>query len=1040
MNKWFESISLSILISLTRVVDPMEQDEKYLSLLRLIRQKLFAIGKNPVEMMDELPPFVLRQLLSTPEKMLDEKVREQLPAIREVLGYRMAAVREKGHIATSEFAAAQTWSYQILYGTNHVKPLLNLGRSLFRNLEFDKRKQQADWVRAVMSAIDTLREPWSKGRDRLAAVAELERSFQWLREWPQIGSLLLQHQFAWPLLIIDGMEGPTPITVPILVDVNPHDPTGVHIEKELVPAIHVHAWKPHLVNAVRVGKELWRSKHGHHSSFKEEVLNSGFSFDFTYAQRILSEVSSELDFSLSLDGGSAETYFSQVVLNRLLGKTNFMSLATTGRIGEKLPEADTLNYAIHRPNGIPEKMAFAMESGLFERIVLPDDELTRNQAEQVLSELSLPSIDVTFAADLYNLSDLAQVKGWRQYQYIRCPDVQWAVHNRRNQKLPETEEQTEVDRVLRLFADSDNSILTLPEDIKPVTVGKALWCLNNPVRKSMHPQMPPTLSWAFIRLLEGDAEQDARFWQLIWNVTGAPQIEMQQLLKTTSNDTLIDLLTSIFNRNKPDTDRPSHRAPDVIVIIGSKHIDANRGKIVNPLSRPLMVKNLLERINQSGALRQTADPKMDGYLGKIRLVLIPEDHLEGTQNSDVELSSLEERRKLKALNVFYCGFTRQAAEIVLGAAEYGADSFLRRMVAKEALRYDGSKYFMPEDVRYEISRVGEKPEDTARNCYNAGRALAPYVFGGWDNRNVTYYDSYDHASYHEALYYFGKALELTQRIQPRPDDLIQECFYAINHIMRFCEAPNWHSLNMTANLNSQVQNREFYENAKDLILQYKEQGIELHPAHLVQLNGLAIRLKTSLSKELKAKNLYTSTKKKMLNDVAALDKEIRANFKLALEQSGKFPSEKAHNELLTLTNHAEYLQLEPYVSRDQYAGLNERAKRLIREMLERGDLPSTARASWVEKVGDAEKNHSAALEVYGWSIQLGVIWLQVWIKYLGAAALAGREDEVLRVSALIHSNSDLRNQYKKNLKSFSSEPHAIERWKRGLPLFVRALG
>src|SRR5262249_2931951 len=143
----------------------------------------------------------------------------------------------------------------------------------------------------------------------------------------------------------------------------------------------------------------------------------------------------------ALQDRSAEAYFAQVVLHRLLGRSSALLSAVTGLIGDRLRDddgADTLNYAFVPPDpaSLSAKLAYVFSSRQFERIVVPTD--PRDSAKQVVTQClrdarkggrgrHRQSAEVLRSDDLATVADCVQTRGWRQLQYIRCPEIEWAL-------------------------------------------------------------------------------------------------------------------------------------------------------------------------------------------------------------------------------------------------------------------------------------------------------------------------------------------------------------------------------------------------------------------------------------------------------------------------------------------------------------------------------------------------------------------------------------------------------------------------------------
>ena len=151
-----------------------------------------------------------------------------------------------------------------------------------------------------------------------------------------------------------------------------------------------------------------------------------------------------------------------------------MGSAVTGLIGQlfrrpRLNNTPVLNYRFTSPGGIREKLDYAFAAQIYERVVLPmgaEDDVAvaitaiRDGATSVaphttgamlasgpdfatdLAEVEAPAAaiaagatfaaaqtaEVIFAHNLQVVADASQSGHWRQYQYVRCPELLWGIH------------------------------------------------------------------------------------------------------------------------------------------------------------------------------------------------------------------------------------------------------------------------------------------------------------------------------------------------------------------------------------------------------------------------------------------------------------------------------------------------------------------------------------------------------------------------------------------------------------------------------------
>lgn len=1042
MKFWLRSLSVNLIVHLIQTTQrPSLREERRLK--SLLNNHLLQSGTKRIkqDFLYKLPPFVLNHVGNISVNNVSKELREHLPQINEVYDRLVNRIEYENDSVASMFGLAETWAYHMLYGCNQMKPLLYLGKSLFKQYDrFQGLIDDNEKVDEIWGSVQTLRDYWTTGKQRLDAIDKLSKEFVWVVGWDQVKNIMYHHQFAWPLLIIHSKQDRFPISLPILVDVDLDGKNQVNVIKSPDSSLRTDQWEnEHLRKAVTVGKKLWRSKHGYTGTFKDDVIKASVTFDFSYAEKVVGE----LGFPITLKGASAETYLAQIVLNRLLGKTNFMSVVATGIIGDEMRDqkgGSMLNYAIDPPGGVVSKLRYVFESDMFDRVVLPDEDSIRTKVQDFIeANRYLKSAEVLYAPDMHTLSDISQIKGWRQYQYVRCPDVRLTVHKRENQDKPITKKDIDkFENIFETLSNADRNVVTMGEDVTPLDVGRALRYLNMDVRNSLQ-KVPPSLSWAFIRILEGEEEQDSRFWHLIWNVVGARQDKYYELLRSTNKRQIIEEVSDILNRSTPNSMCPSHRTPDIIVVVGSKYLKQSMIDAVNALSRPLMVYPILSELNELSALQRTWDSDViTNHLGQTRIILIPELHLVGEKISDADLSDMDERKVLKALTVFHSGFTQHAASLVLKEfPEYRSirTDFLDRMVEKGALQYGQGEYHIPPDVRFELQGIFVSDTDLAMRYYRAGSALAPYVWNGqFEFSSLSLDRSFDPMYYHEAAYYFNQANKYANLADKKSDEriskLIDSIRYIHNNIVRFCEVPNLSDLRK---LSIAGGKREAYEYGREMLDCLKMQGEVIHPVHFVTVAEVAIYLSNPLRKKVKEQK-RSRLWSKWNRDLNILKSFIKQSFEEAFLQCSMFPEETDYNELFVLTRFAHYLMEtgESFYRRTPER-MNQTAQQIINRLLEQGLLPVTALDKWIERVGDEIRDHASAYEVYYWGIGTRTKWAQTWVKFLGAASILGRYSEVDKVLEMIRTDRELKSLIINHCKPFLRNSHedVQKRWEEG---------
>src|SRR2546426_5032753 len=596
-------------------------------------------GGDVTKFLPKLPFWVLKVLWTVMEQV--ERVGAQLGNLRDPV--QEALNRLEGG-TKSPIWLIQVWTYHALFARTSAVRLVWLGRTLFSDSEWDRIRKRIEKgkeaIRQLAAPLGLLRAPWSTTDQRASAIVGMSTVLGETRAWPQIENILLHHVFCWPLLILSGTAGaPHGVSLPVSVDLMlpeqvPNDDDGL-FDDAAFERIHHHDyincqggesgivsvddWSgresrdgsssiKHLEKAVRVAKQLWRAQHGHTGVFKKTVKRARVTFDFSYAQDVVSDLEHAGLGELSLEEGSADAYFAQVILNKLRGGPGITASAVTGLIGNKLRSKDAspaLNNEFKAPGGIPEKLKYVFACRTFERVVVPVGEKgdeTVKHFEQVLTptagtreaerfstggQRAEQTAQIFYARDLHVLADIVQVGGWRRYRYERCPEVAWALDGP-GRLIAGDDPRV---KLVAQFLSSNSSPVAQLENASPVVIASALSHLN--ARRKAGSYIPPALTWAFVRAL--DTEQDSRFWHIVWRVCGASEDDFNEFLRNPSN--AVDRIARVLNKFEPDRNSPGHRAPDVLVIVGSERFRQAAKEWESPASRPLMVDPLLRELD-----------------------------------------------------------------------------------------------------------------------------------------------------------------------------------------------------------------------------------------------------------------------------------------------------------------------------------------------------------------------------------------------------------------------------------------------------------
>ena len=1035
MEQWLASQRIGLAAYAVQVIDPDYELERFTSAWQLLFQNICTEpGQRPESRRSfflSLPPVVLTLLsAATQQEKAGKEINAVFPEIKAAL-HNLSKRDEP-----SVLGRVQVWASHVLLGQGDAYSLVSLWRTLFGN-EWPNIGKKSKIISEISLSIETLRDPWSTTEERCRAISRLNIWLSKTPHWPQIENILYQYQFYWPLLVFDQATGkglsqnidPTnaiafsfPVAVDILFD--GHDAV---LLKGVMGNVLLDEWKRHLQKAARIGKELWRAKHGNCGSFKYEVNKASVIYDFSNAQKIAHDFAQHKIGKISLEDGSADAYFTQAVLHKLLGRSSTLMSAVSGLIGNQIinPEdgRPTLNYKFIPPDGLKNKLAYVFACKTFERVALAKG--TEAEVANILSdETTDQSAEIVFPYSLQNLADTVQVRGWRQQHYIRCPEIAWAAHTIRKKKrsgLLDSQDERVQNLVKRL---NQNFSTVIWCETSPIVVISALWYINTYQREITNPNdIPPSLSWAFIRPIEN--EHDVRFWQLLWKVMGASNKDFYEFIHHPSTEEAVTRIANALNRFMPGLDSPGHRAPDVIVIVGSQLFKDNYEESTNPTARAFMVHTLLEKLSLPGRLQGPHDDRLFSLIGKTRIILLPRDeHITVGREVSIEKLCPEEVSLLRALAVFKGGFPFQVAQLMLSEIQELREvpilmETLKKLEDKDALRKGQGIYHIPFNLSQYLQSE-ENLEKVAQRYYRAGCALAPYTVG--QNFPALSIDkAFNPENTHEAELYFSLALQYAKRTNQ--EKLRQASWDALDHLSRYIDLPDWSTLENL--LKAGGHGKRAYEMAKELLKHQHDACVMSHPYNLITAARATIQWMKSHGE---------NSNNPKLGQI--LRQEINSYFRQALEYCSTSLLEET-DRLYMLSSYAVYLyDFEPDRKQDIQC-LSEQ----VSDLLHKGINPKGIPGQWFDFLADEELDHAKASSIYKLGIGVVPEWSELWIKGLGSASLGGLSEQVNRIKNTcsmddaIRILSKSRGLYQRRISILPM--HALDRWNEGLRLFSR---
>jgi hypothetical protein len=710
------------------------------------------------------------------------------------------------------------------------------------------------------------------------------------------------------------------------------------------------------------------------------------------------------------------------------------------------------DYKLWYPEGVEYKLRYVFQSQFFERVILPKlkkGDKRRGQLRTFLRQCapkkkittngylakeegsdadsastSKQTAEINYVKHLQHVADSFQVTGWRQARYVRCPDVAWHVHPG-GKHLPASDSER-VAFCLNALASNKSAILELPAGVTPLDLAAALWHINMVLRNRIPlPEgRPPMFSWTFIRGIE--EELDNRFWQVVWHQLGATAENFEEFCRTATPHAAAKTLAQALNVFAPRIDSPSHRAPDILVLIGTNRLSASLERAKNPLARAHAVKFVLEQISQPRMLDPVDSSRMRTWLGETRVILFPSDvPLEGPCDFS-EIATENEMALFNAVRTFRFGFTQQMAASLWSPLDaVVVRSYLRKFVSCGALRYGQGEYHVPGEVG---SARGDAPDRAtkAKLHYAAGLSLAPYLSPA-DMPALAFDKAFFPVNVHEANYHFNAAHELLDnRVGDRFRYRVQT---ALRHVQCFAEYPQW---SVVKGLNESGATKDAYEMALHLL----ENRAAIHSESFL-IAGIAIERRWC---DLRFSPGYEANRE----EADDLQTQMKAAYVEAMKacELPEFQSERTFNRLKVVTAYATLIRKYKAVLAweapdDTLDQLTKEAWHLLSSAAD--NIGSAAKGEWYESEGDCIKEHREALEAYRLGTLSVAEWRQLWIKFIGCISLINSTDarQVLSTIGQEQAEQILQKGLSGVSRDKNPNPWVRQRWTAGVFGFTK---
>jgi len=960
-------------------------------------------------------------------KDLAERILDTGDRARDVLASITGVHKAKGKENETTLGKAQVLAYHITDSVASAYRIARLAEWLFiEHRQFQDLANDKERLRHLQGSLDYLRDPLIQTADKLEAIKNLAhpKLLGITSNWHLVEDILLSRTFCWPLLAHEDIDLPgssRAVALPISVDILFDGKNKVYLRRcEDRNNLDIHNWLLQIKLALRSAKDLWQSKRRNNYWLRDEVgeynndTGASVQLDLSLAEQIIGDYG-----IVTVKDASATSYLALVILARLLGRQSFLSSAVTGIVAERCQDKEGKeyrDYMLKTPGNVNGKLRYVLGTNYFERFAIgldEDDETTPALVNKVI-ETEGSTAEVRFGRTLSTLADIVLAPGWRQYRYVRCPELSWAMHAHYYEGRPGVmaEDDDRVRAVMQSLRGNNTTVLDLghiPEAI-PRAVLSALWHINGigaagKFRTSLL-LPPPSLSWLFLRMIP--EEQDARFWSVVWTAMGAPLGDYLAFQSAPDPSQAANLLASTLNNFNPRHEYRGYRSPDIIVIVGYEHAKHSLDQTKNPLIRNVAIYPLINALVQNGQLRTSQNAsELQEWLGNTRIVLLsdrPDIELDPEPQETLANLTMAEREGLKKLAIFRWEFDIEMAALLLGKLEddlAGTQSgvilsFLEQLRAKGVLRYNAGVYHIPSTLhQYLQTRPCDQNTEQAqlpKLHLAAGVALAPYLLKT-PLPSLAFDRSFLPETLSEAEFHLTKAFALCKGLSSVGGQQKERVKNLLGRFQRFSAWPTWYTILGLIRSQDTRNARDAQEMAMQLIhnqsLQFTNQTV--HPGLYVNLARLAII-------QFKSEN-RPEQKKMQYEEIAGADglfeKALRACKAKHLEK------EKNYNTLMVMSEYANFLHSVITYDPPSYyeaRAVASRLKQLDDDLLKALEFDSSKedveaiRGEWFERKGDEMHDHAEAARVYTMGTLPGPAqWAQNWFKAVGAVVLAGHD-------------------------------------------------
>ena len=560
--------------------------------------------------------------------------------------------------------AAGIIAQMILFSDLPALPLVG-ALKFFASEDYANLHNDTSGMSHLQSLLDKVRTPGLERSAIVRCIREVAVVLDLPNRTPNyampIENALLDAVLAWPLLIyrnpsLSNVENRDRcLSLPIIVDVRFDGREDVNIRMKRHPddpnkKVVWSMLTGQLRQAFDVAKQLWLAKNGHDKESREEIESSSCLIDF----RLAEEICRGTFIDPLWTERSAEAYFVQLLLSRLMRRQAGMTAGISGTIGPQLQErrrVDSLDkglegfsmlasdeklinrYVASRQNrrtfidgdrkardwslqqvgGGEAKFRYAAASRKFHKLVLP----TRNRISQS-TRRDADFLAVNYGWSHSSVADAAQVGGWRQHGYLRCPDIGYLIHSE-PELLPPIGNPF-VKETQSALLGIQSAVVGLDQDHSMRSIAALLAYLNFDFRFARK-SIAPSLSWELIRATPD--EIGSRFWHTFLKAIGASDLAIKEHYLRDSAEFTVELITSIMNNGIMAQSLGCDAPPDIVVVFGASHLWSEGLSDVERKEIPLDCWNVFEHLCDQSITPLRAP--FSNVIGQSRIIFLDEE-------------------------------------------------------------------------------------------------------------------------------------------------------------------------------------------------------------------------------------------------------------------------------------------------------------------------------------------------------------------------------------------------------------------------------